>query len=563
MKTSRNDPCPCGSGKKFKKCCLNKGDLGQVLTKSDAPASGQYQGLTFEQTRFMVNHPFECEQLVKFNKPPEGVKKSPIMRLLGLLLSACGEGGLKVHKKGQLNKKTVKDIALVYLGLEQYAALNKFGPIKGEGGFNSLQITRVLAEKSGMLYNQDNRLVVSELGQKMRAEGQQPDTFMMLFELAVEYIDWWDLGPWPEFPMIQKGFLFSLFLLARHGDKFRPESLYRDMFLQAIGPGAENDPDYVAKDAQVAFEKAYTWRTMYFMGELFGLVERRPIPGEKRTPPLVANIRICYEVKKTDLLDQWVRFGVPDRMTREEFSQPVIIPDLLDQIRPGPKRKKEKEKASPSKVAKVEEIPPNPIYQLKISLKKARPPIWRRVLVEPGMLLCQVDRLVRAVMGWSGSMDHFFETPKDYPEIRKTGLPENNQTVIKALHRLAKGVALGLPLERKMEEKFCLEDVFTLGARKLLYTLGPDSQWGHDIVLEKVLPRDEQQEYPVCVKGKRACPPEKFVGIESYQRWLFLLRETEFDGMEQAVKDFLDQKFDPEFFELSEAQSRVEKMEWR
>ncbi|WP_409241755.1 SEC-C metal-binding domain-containing protein [Bradyrhizobium sp. CB1015] len=20
---SRNDPCPCGSGKKFKKCCLN------------------------------------------------------------------------------------------------------------------------------------------------------------------------------------------------------------------------------------------------------------------------------------------------------------------------------------------------------------------------------------------------------------------------------------------------------------------------------------------------------------------------------------------------------------
>lgn len=23
-KTGRNDPCPCGSGKKFKNCCLNK-----------------------------------------------------------------------------------------------------------------------------------------------------------------------------------------------------------------------------------------------------------------------------------------------------------------------------------------------------------------------------------------------------------------------------------------------------------------------------------------------------------------------------------------------------------
>src|SRR5437870_4789950 len=25
MKTGRNDPCPCGSGKKYKNCCLGKG----------------------------------------------------------------------------------------------------------------------------------------------------------------------------------------------------------------------------------------------------------------------------------------------------------------------------------------------------------------------------------------------------------------------------------------------------------------------------------------------------------------------------------------------------------
>jgi SEC-C motif len=24
VKTGRNDPCPCGSGRKYKKCCLNK-----------------------------------------------------------------------------------------------------------------------------------------------------------------------------------------------------------------------------------------------------------------------------------------------------------------------------------------------------------------------------------------------------------------------------------------------------------------------------------------------------------------------------------------------------------
>jgi hypothetical protein len=30
-KVGRNDPCPCGSGKKFKKCCLNKGRQGGVF----------------------------------------------------------------------------------------------------------------------------------------------------------------------------------------------------------------------------------------------------------------------------------------------------------------------------------------------------------------------------------------------------------------------------------------------------------------------------------------------------------------------------------------------------
>ena len=31
MKTGRNDPCPCGSGQKFKKCCEGKPDASSKL----------------------------------------------------------------------------------------------------------------------------------------------------------------------------------------------------------------------------------------------------------------------------------------------------------------------------------------------------------------------------------------------------------------------------------------------------------------------------------------------------------------------------------------------------
>src|ERR1039457_5988341 len=34
MKAGRNDPCPCGSGKKYKKCCLPKDQLIPIDRKS-------------------------------------------------------------------------------------------------------------------------------------------------------------------------------------------------------------------------------------------------------------------------------------------------------------------------------------------------------------------------------------------------------------------------------------------------------------------------------------------------------------------------------------------------
>jgi len=43
-KTGRNDPCPCGSGKKYKKCCLDK----DREAERSAPASGSLGGLRMD-----------------------------------------------------------------------------------------------------------------------------------------------------------------------------------------------------------------------------------------------------------------------------------------------------------------------------------------------------------------------------------------------------------------------------------------------------------------------------------------------------------------------------------
>ena len=48
--TSRNDPCPCNSGKKFKKCCLLKNTASPQSVKSTGPYAfvpGSYGGQGF------------------------------------------------------------------------------------------------------------------------------------------------------------------------------------------------------------------------------------------------------------------------------------------------------------------------------------------------------------------------------------------------------------------------------------------------------------------------------------------------------------------------------------
>jgi hypothetical protein len=54
----RNDPCPCGSGKKFKKCCIGKTELPQIASPSDA---------------FDIDDPFDIDEVGEFDDVQDGI----------------------------------------------------------------------------------------------------------------------------------------------------------------------------------------------------------------------------------------------------------------------------------------------------------------------------------------------------------------------------------------------------------------------------------------------------------------------------------------------------------
>ncbi|ODS37852.1 MAG: hypothetical protein A7315_03585 [Candidatus Altiarchaeales archaeon WOR_SM1_79] len=63
MKIGRNDPCPCGSGKKYKKCCMGKNGIGRTITNKENPGATFEYAVTWILTNPELNNEFE--KLVK------------------------------------------------------------------------------------------------------------------------------------------------------------------------------------------------------------------------------------------------------------------------------------------------------------------------------------------------------------------------------------------------------------------------------------------------------------------------------------------------------------------
>ena len=66
------------------------------------------------------------------------------------------------------------------------------------------------------------------------------------------------------------------------------------------------------------------------------------------------------------------------------------------------------------------------------------------------------------------------------------------------------------------------------------YTYDFGDNWEHKIPLEKILPRDKNIEYPACIAGKRACPPEDCGGIRGYEEFLEAINNQTMRNMKKC-----------------------------
>lgn len=183
--------------------------------------------------------------------------------------------------------------------------------------------------------------------------------------------------------------------------------------------------------------------------------------------------------------------------------------------------------------------------QLKISLKNSKPPIWRRILVKSSITFYELHYTIQIAMGWG--IFHLYEFKignyrigiinDDFDE------PEYvNSSVIDA-------------------QEITLEEVLSKGeVKSFTYEYDFGDGWIHSIVVEKTMPLEPDTYYPVCIKGKLACPPEDCGGLYGYYNLLEIISNKKHPEHMEML-EWLGGRFDPNEFEVDDANVDLEDIE--
>jgi hypothetical protein len=175
------------------------------------------------------------------------------------------------------------------------------------------------------------------------------------------------------------------------------------------------------------------------------------------------------------------------------------------------------------------------IYQIKVTLKGSKPPIWRRMQVTSETTLAQLHRILQRVMGWEGY--HLYQ-------FVVGGMEYSDPSTLEEMEgEDARRVTLAT-LVRGEKDTFLYEHDF-------------GDSWDHELLIEKVLPVEAGKHYPVCLTGKRACPPEDCGGIWGYAGFLDTIQDPQQPEHEEMLA-WIGGEFDPEAFDRDEVNRELQ-----
>lgn len=185
------------------------------------------------------------------------------------------------------------------------------------------------------------------------------------------------------------------------------------------------------------------------------------------------------------------------------------------------------------------------VYQLKVTLKRSKPPIWRRILVPDSYTFWDLHVAIQDSMGWLDTHLHRFDlvdsgnrrvSIASYEDEFDEGLLPGHLTELREYLR---------------KEKASADYSYDFG-----------DAWEHRVVVEKIRERKEGEVVPACLAGRKACPPEDCGGVWGYYNLLAALSDPEHEQHSQ-LREWLGGTFDPDAFDPKQVRFDDPKDRWK
>lgn len=180
----------------------------------------------------------------------------------------------------------------------------------------------------------------------------------------------------------------------------------------------------------------------------------------------------------------------------------------------------------------VRKVDDSLVFQLKVTLKRSKPSIWRRFQVPGSLTLAQLHDALQIIMGWTDSHLHRFII-----NGHEFGRPDYEE-------RFDENEA---PL--RDERRVRLAHLFAVVPSAFLYEYDYGDSWLHVIVVEWIMRATPGVHYTLCVDGERACPPEDVGGISGYVEFLAAMRDRKRPD-HRMMREWVGGSFDADAFDF-------------
>lgn len=182
-------------------------------------------------------------------------------------------------------------------------------------------------------------------------------------------------------------------------------------------------------------------------------------------------------------------------------------------------------------------------YTLRIELDYIKPVIWREVEVPSNLTLSSLAAVILLAMGWNEDHLHQF--------VVRHGLSSTYYST--SIHETAHDIAESGSRDGK---KHCIGELLSNVGDKVTFEYDFGDSWMHTVKLIASAEYDRQKKEVKLLAGERACPLDDCGGVSGY-RELCEAIDRPYSSSAQRFMEWLDCRFDPEYFPLEMAQKAV------